>query len=213
MVIKNPQDLRVRPRDSAGSGFSITVLEYDFSNQVLRYEFREGKTRKNRGLGPSSLFFAPLLSEPQESRRFRRYRRHPVQWKGRRRTLTATGPVIIRIGTAMLGIPRDRQIPGYASDIRDHRWAGPQSWLRSRILSLGRSRRGDEFSQTRSIQPNMERETFGSPPGAHQDPNSSTRSIGEPVMPEISCIASEVDDLQPLRMGPILGCYVALSMV
>ena len=49
----------------------------------------------------------------------------------------------------------------------------------------------------------MAEETFGAPPGAHQDPNSSTRSIAEPGMPEISCIASEVDDLRPLRMGPI----------
>jgi len=48
-------------------------------------------------------------------------------------------------------------------------------------------------------------ETLGAPPGAHQDPNSSTRSIGEPGMPEMSCIASEVDDLRPLRMGPISG--------
>ena len=30
-------------------------------------------------------------------------------------------------------------------------------------------------------------------------------------MPEISCIASEVDDLRPLRMGPILSTYVALA--
>ena len=43
----------------------------------------------------------------------------------------------------------------------------------------------------------MAEETFGSPPGAHQDPNFPTRSNGEPGMPEISCIASEVDDLRP----------------
>ena len=49
----------------------------------------------------------------------------------------------------------------------------------------------------------MAEETFGVPPGAHQDPNSPTRSIGEPGMPEISRIASEVDDLRSLRMGPI----------
>ena len=49
----------------------------------------------------------------------------------------------------------------------------------------------------------MERETLGSPPpGPTQDPNSSTRSIGEPGMPEISCIASEVDDLRPLGLHP-----------
>ena len=46
----------------------------------------------------------------------------------------------------------------------------------------------------------MADETFGAPPGAHQDPNSSTRSIGEPGMPEISCIANDADDLQPLRL-------------
>ena len=57
----------------------------------------------------------------------------------------------------------------------------------------------------------MAEETLGAPPGAHQDPNSTTRSIGEPGMPEISCIANEADDLRPLRMGPILNCYVCLS--
>ena len=64
MVIEKPQDLRVRPRDFAGSWFSITVLECDFSNQPLGDGFREGKTRWNWGLRPSSLFFSPLLSEP-----------------------------------------------------------------------------------------------------------------------------------------------------
>jgi len=44
----------------------------------------------------------------------------------------------------------------------------------------------------------MAEETFGAPPGAHQDPNSSTRSIGEPGMPEISRIANDADELQPL---------------
>ena len=58
----------------------------------------------------------------------------------------------------------------------------------------------------------MAEETFGAPPGAHQDPNSSTRSIGEPGMPEISCIANDADDLRPLRMGPILDCYVSLCI-
>ncbi len=53
---------------------------------------------------------------------------------------------------------------------------------------------------------------LGPPPGAHLDPNFPTRSIGEPGMPEISCIANDADDLRPLRVGPILGCYVALSM-
>ena len=51
----------------------------------------------------------------------------------------------------------------------------------------------------------MAKETFGSPPGPTHDPDSPTRSIEEPGMPEISCIASEVDDLRPLRMGPISG--------
>jgi len=46
---------------------------------------------------------------------------------------------------------------------------------------------------------------LGAPPGAHQDPNSSTRSNGEPGMPEISCIANDADDLRPLRIGPISG--------
>jgi hypothetical protein len=64
MVIENPQDFRARPRDFTGFGFSITVLEREFSNQVLGDGFREGETRKNQGLGPSSLFFSPLLSEP-----------------------------------------------------------------------------------------------------------------------------------------------------
>ena len=48
----------------AGSGFSITVLECNFSNQALGDGFREGKTRWNWDPGPSSLFFSPLLSEP-----------------------------------------------------------------------------------------------------------------------------------------------------
>ena len=63
------------------------------------------------------------------------------------------------------------------------------------------------------------------PPGAPQDPNSSTRSIGEPGMPEISCIANDADDLRPLGLtsrpqfllpmrpgvGPIFGTYVSLA--
>ena len=133
----------------------------------------------------------------QESLKSRRFRRHPNPWKGRRRTFTATGPVMVRIGTAMLGIPRDRQIPGYASDIRDHRWAGPQSWLRSRILSLGRSRRGDEFSQTRSIRPNMAEETFGSPPGP-------TRIRTPPRDPSESrgCLRYRVSQMMLMICGP-----------
>jgi len=39
------------------------VLECMFSNHALGDEFREREHRKNRGLGRSSLVFAPLLSE------------------------------------------------------------------------------------------------------------------------------------------------------
>jgi hypothetical protein len=64
MVIEKPQDFRARPRDLPGSWSSITILECDFSNPALGDEFREGKTRWNWGLGPRSLVFSPLLSEP-----------------------------------------------------------------------------------------------------------------------------------------------------
>jgi hypothetical protein len=64
-VIENPQRFWVRPCDSAGSRFSITALECVFSNQPLGDGFREGKAPSNRVIRPSSLFFAPLLSDPQ----------------------------------------------------------------------------------------------------------------------------------------------------
>jgi len=67
-VIEKPQGLRERPCIFAGSRFSITVLEYVFSNQASEDEFREGETPKDRSLRPSSLFFAPLLSEPHSGR-------------------------------------------------------------------------------------------------------------------------------------------------
>ena len=65
MVIEKPQDLLQRPHDLVGSWFLVTILGCDFSNQALGDGFREGKTRKNRGSEPSSLFFSPLLSEPR----------------------------------------------------------------------------------------------------------------------------------------------------
>jgi hypothetical protein len=60
MVIEKLQDLTERPRNIAGSRFSITIAECDFSNQGLTDGFREGRTRENRGSEPSSLFFSPL---------------------------------------------------------------------------------------------------------------------------------------------------------
>ena len=75
MVIEKPQDLRARPRDFTGFGFSITVLERKFSNQVLGDGSREGETRKNQGPEPSSLFFSPLLSEPRAVTRTSRFAR------------------------------------------------------------------------------------------------------------------------------------------
>ena len=65
---RESSNLRERPRDFAALGFSITVLECEFSNQTLGDGFREGKTRWDWGVGPSSLFFSPLLSEPRRHR-------------------------------------------------------------------------------------------------------------------------------------------------
>src|SRR5262245_16709255 len=42
-VIEKLQDLRARPRDLPGSGFSITLRECDFSIPALGDEFRAGK--------------------------------------------------------------------------------------------------------------------------------------------------------------------------
>jgi hypothetical protein len=63
MVIEKPQEVMERPRDVTGSRFSIIILECDFSNQGLKDGFREGKTRRNRGSEPSSLFFSPCRVE------------------------------------------------------------------------------------------------------------------------------------------------------
>ncbi len=63
-VIEQPQEVpRERP-ELPGTGFSITILEWVFSNQAARDGFREAPTRAIQGFEPSSLFFSPLLSEP-----------------------------------------------------------------------------------------------------------------------------------------------------
>ncbi len=65
-VIEQPQEVpRERP-ELPGTGFSITILEWVFSNQAARDGFREAPTRAIQGFEPSSLFFSPLLSEPQD---------------------------------------------------------------------------------------------------------------------------------------------------
>jgi hypothetical protein len=55
-VIKNLQDFRERPRDFAGSWFSITALGSELSNRSIGGGFQEGKPPDKRGLGPSSFF-------------------------------------------------------------------------------------------------------------------------------------------------------------
>src|SRR5262245_8314503 len=60
-VIEKPQRLRDRASNSPEFPFSITVLECVFSNHPLADGFREGKTRSNRVIRPSSLLFSPLL--------------------------------------------------------------------------------------------------------------------------------------------------------
>ena len=56
MVIEKPQGFRARPRNSPGSGFSITVLECDFSNQAQRRVSRR-KNPVELGLRAKSVVF------------------------------------------------------------------------------------------------------------------------------------------------------------
>ena len=64
MVIKKSRGLRAILHDFPGCRFSITVLECEFSIQLLGDGFREGKTRWNRGLRPRSFFFLPCYRNP-----------------------------------------------------------------------------------------------------------------------------------------------------
>src|SRR5258708_5395628 len=67
MVIEKPQEVRVRPHDFAGSWFSITILECDFSNRPLGDGFREEKTRWNRASGRVRCFFLRYYRNPKLS--------------------------------------------------------------------------------------------------------------------------------------------------
>jgi len=64
MVIEKPQEVRVRPHDFAGSSFSITILECDFSNPALGDGFREEKTRWNRASDQVCCFFLRCYRKP-----------------------------------------------------------------------------------------------------------------------------------------------------
>ena len=133
---------------------------------------------------------------------------------------------MIRIGTAMLGIPESRLIPG----------GHPGSSISSRdpnrrvIHDRGSCDPGGAVEATSSLKLGVSGQIWsgkrlGPLLGPLHDPESPTRSIGEPGMPEISRIADGVDDLQPLGLtsrpqfllptrpgvGPIFGTYVSLA--
>src|SRR4051812_24195819 len=82
MVIEKRQALTSRSRDSAGTRFSITVLECDFSNQPLGDGCRDDTTRYDQDLKSSSLSssiaaYAPGING-ESLRPYRRGRR--VAW-------------------------------------------------------------------------------------------------------------------------------------
>ena len=82
-----------------------------------------------------------------QSHRPRRNRR--TSWVRRSRLHVVTRPAKIKMKIASLTIPRGSQIHGWVSDIRDYQWAGPQTWLRSRVVRPRQTRGPSQSAQAR----------------------------------------------------------------